>query len=254
MRREPLTYYQPRRTDRRRHEGLGGPPQRRRVGLVGLGAGTLAAYSEPGERWTFFEIDPVVVDVARDRGLFTYLGRRARRGGRRARRRAAVAGRRPRRDVRAAGARRLQLGRRPGPSAHARGARALRCESWRPGGLLAFHLSNRVPVARADRGGRRDARRGWSALSRSGGVTAAEADGGSPPPAWVVLAREARRPAAARRRSPRWRPLPRAGTGLERRRLQPLVGVRSWPTPSDAERLLGDADGRAAERRCRRGR
>jgi hypothetical protein len=48
-------------------------PQRRRVGVVGLGAGALAAFSEPGEHWTFFEIDPVVVDIARDRGLFTYL-------------------------------------------------------------------------------------------------------------------------------------------------------------------------------------
>lgn len=44
-----------------------------RTGVIGLGAGTLACYAQPGEDWTFFEIDPVVVALARDRRLFTYL-------------------------------------------------------------------------------------------------------------------------------------------------------------------------------------
>jgi SAM-dependent methyltransferase len=47
------------------------PP--RRVGVVGLGVGSLAAYARKGDDWTFFEINPVVVDVARDQ--FTYLKR-----------------------------------------------------------------------------------------------------------------------------------------------------------------------------------
>jgi hypothetical protein len=42
-----------------------------RIGVVGLGAGTLACYAKAGQRWTFFEIDPVVVDIAR--ADFTYL-------------------------------------------------------------------------------------------------------------------------------------------------------------------------------------
>lgn len=41
--------------------------------LVGLGAGTLAAYAMPSERWTFIEIDPAVVRIANDRRYFTYL-------------------------------------------------------------------------------------------------------------------------------------------------------------------------------------
>jgi hypothetical protein len=45
----------------------------RSVGVVGLGAGGLAAYAQPGDRWTFFEIDPVVVRVAEDPAYFTYL-------------------------------------------------------------------------------------------------------------------------------------------------------------------------------------
>jgi hypothetical protein len=43
-----------------------------RVGVVGLGTGTLACYARAGQSWTFFEIDPVVVDFSR-RGTFTYL-------------------------------------------------------------------------------------------------------------------------------------------------------------------------------------
>jgi hypothetical protein len=48
-----------------------GPP--REVGLVGLGAGTLAAYGRPGQRFTYFEIDPAVIRIARDPRFFTYL-------------------------------------------------------------------------------------------------------------------------------------------------------------------------------------
>jgi hypothetical protein len=44
---------------------------RPRIGVVGLGAGTLACYAKPGQRWSFFEIDPVVVDTARRD--FSYL-------------------------------------------------------------------------------------------------------------------------------------------------------------------------------------
>jgi spermidine synthase len=35
-----------------------------RVGLLGLGAGTLAAYARPGDVYRFYEINPVVVDLA----------------------------------------------------------------------------------------------------------------------------------------------------------------------------------------------
>ncbi len=46
-----------------------------RIGVVGLGTGTLACYARPGERWRFFEIDPVVVSLARDSGRFSFLSR-----------------------------------------------------------------------------------------------------------------------------------------------------------------------------------
>ncbi len=43
------------------------------IGVVGLGAGGLAAYGRPQDRFDFFEIDPAVEQIARDPQLFTYL-------------------------------------------------------------------------------------------------------------------------------------------------------------------------------------
>lgn len=43
------------------------------VGVVGLGTGTMAAYALPGQRWTFYEIDPVVLSLASDPRYFTFL-------------------------------------------------------------------------------------------------------------------------------------------------------------------------------------
>lgn len=45
------------------------------VGIVGLGAGSLACYSRQGDAWRFFEIDPVVVKIARDPKRFSFLSR-----------------------------------------------------------------------------------------------------------------------------------------------------------------------------------
>jgi hypothetical protein len=42
-----------------------------RVGVVGLGTGTLAAYARPGDTYVFYEIDPQVIDLARRE--FSYL-------------------------------------------------------------------------------------------------------------------------------------------------------------------------------------
>jgi hypothetical protein len=43
------------------------------VAVLGLGSGGLACYAELGSRWTFFEIDPLVERIARDASLFTFL-------------------------------------------------------------------------------------------------------------------------------------------------------------------------------------
>jgi hypothetical protein len=44
-----------------------------RFGIVGLGAGSLACYSRNHEAWRFFEIDPIVVDIAAKSNHFTFL-------------------------------------------------------------------------------------------------------------------------------------------------------------------------------------
>ncbi|MFA6045325.1 MAG: fused MFS/spermidine synthase [Phycisphaerales bacterium] len=42
-------------------------------GFVGMGAGSLAAYSRKGDTYDFFEIDQAVVDFAKEPAFFTYL-------------------------------------------------------------------------------------------------------------------------------------------------------------------------------------
>jgi hypothetical protein len=67
---EPTTYFGP-------DSGAGltlrfccdGP---KRVGIIGLGAGTLAAYGKPGDTFHFYEINPQVIELAKSH--FTFLG------------------------------------------------------------------------------------------------------------------------------------------------------------------------------------
>ena len=67
--RRPVTYFCP-------QSGIGlamlaqqGPP--RRIGILGLGCGTLAAYGRAGDTLRIYEINPLVLDIARRE--FTYL-------------------------------------------------------------------------------------------------------------------------------------------------------------------------------------
>ncbi|WP_313392233.1 fused MFS/spermidine synthase [Sphingobium yanoikuyae] len=46
-----------------------------RVGVVGLGAGTLACYKQAGQAWRFYEIDPDMVAIARNPQDFSFLSR-----------------------------------------------------------------------------------------------------------------------------------------------------------------------------------
>jgi hypothetical protein len=71
---EPLAYYH---ADSPLAEALRAVRVRKdgplRVAVVGLGAGSLSCYVEPGETWRFFEIDPTVVAIARDPARFTFI-------------------------------------------------------------------------------------------------------------------------------------------------------------------------------------
>jgi hypothetical protein len=72
-RHEPLTYYSTIGPIGEVLGGLNGDPRRAHVGVVGLGTGTLAAYAQTGQEWTFFEIDPSVQRIAEDPRFFTFL-------------------------------------------------------------------------------------------------------------------------------------------------------------------------------------
>jgi hypothetical protein len=45
----------------------------RQVGVIGLGTAGLGCYAEPGQQWTFYEIDPLVERLARDEQYFHFL-------------------------------------------------------------------------------------------------------------------------------------------------------------------------------------
>ncbi|WP_374407192.1 fused MFS/spermidine synthase [Pelagerythrobacter sp.] len=72
-RRQPTTYYGPDSgvgvALRHAPEVLG---ENARVGVVGLGVGTLACYAQPGQTWEFIEIDPAILRYSRD-GTFTFV-------------------------------------------------------------------------------------------------------------------------------------------------------------------------------------
>jgi SAM-dependent methyltransferase len=46
-----------------------------RIGAVGLGTGSVSAYVRPGDRLTFFEIDPLVIRISSDPAHFSYTTR-----------------------------------------------------------------------------------------------------------------------------------------------------------------------------------
>ncbi len=138
----PLTYYHRNGPIGKLFEALAGDPRLENVALIGLGTGALAYYAQPGQHWTFFEIDPEVIYLESPSArLFTYL-----------------------RDCRAqfeliAGDGRLNLAKSPkrfglivvdafnsdAIPVHllTREALAIYRSKLEPGGLLAFHISNR---------------------------------------------------------------------------------------------------------------
>ena len=70
---EALTYFHRQGPIGQAFAGLPGMAARHEIAVVGLGVGTLASYRTPGQRWTFYEIDPEVERIARTDAYFTYL-------------------------------------------------------------------------------------------------------------------------------------------------------------------------------------
>ena len=186
-RREALTYYHWSGPAGQVLQSYAHEPNRR-VAVVGLGAGSLAAYAQPGQSWTYYEIDPAVERVARNESFFTFL-----------------------RDAAAAvrvvpGDARLSLAAEPEGkfdvmlldafSSDAipvhlvtREALALYLRKLAPGGVLAFHISNlHLDLEPVFANLARDA--GLAALIRDDtDVRPADYRNGKSPSIWLVMAR-----------------------------------------------------------------
>ncbi len=160
------------------------------VAVIGLGAGAIGCYAQPGQRWTFYEIDPVVVRIARDPALFTFMHDCT-----------------PQAQV-VLGDGRLTIGAAPAAGYDVivldafgsdaipvhlltRDAIELYLSKLRPGGVLLFNISNRfvnlAPILANEA----------AALSlvceerADTQVSAARADAGAFPSDWVVMSRDA---------------------------------------------------------------
>jgi hypothetical protein len=204
--------------------------QRRRpfhdVGVVGLGVGTLAAFGRSGQHLTFIEIDPADVAIAQNARWFTFL-----------------------RDTKATvnvivGDGRLELDGIPDDSydlltldafssdsipVHliTREAIALEMRKVRPGGALAFHISNHFlelePVFAA---AARDLDFAGVAQDDTH-VTAAQKEAGKVASHWVVLARHAD-DIAPLLGDPRWHRLARTSDRAWTDDYSNVVGAIDW--------------------------
>lgn len=206
-RRRPTTYYGPTSGVGRALQaapalyGLGA-----RIGVVGLGTGTLACYARPDQQWRFYEIDPTVVRIARDDGQFHFL-----------------ADCQPRVPIILGDARLRLAEARPASldllvldafSSDAVPMHMLTTEAFNVfgraltrRGLMMVHVSNRFlrlePVVAAVA-----AAGGWHALVLDEGTHSASAleQSGS---TWITVSRDPATLAALKRADARWAPLPR---------------------------------------------
>ncbi len=73
----PTTYYYPKSpiglTIAKRREVLG--KEKGQYGIVGLGTGSSACHKQEGETWRFFEIDPMVIKIAKSPKNFTFISK-----------------------------------------------------------------------------------------------------------------------------------------------------------------------------------
>ena len=158
------------------------------IGIVGLGTGTLACYRKPGQKWQFFEIDPLMVEIARDKKIFSFLEKCA-----------------PDAGI-TLGDARLTLAEVPKGqfdilaldafSSDAiplhlltREAFATYGRALKPDGLLIVHISNRYidlnPVVAAEAKAN-----GWAAALRHDGPTEEMVNKGARPSLWIALSRD----------------------------------------------------------------
>ena len=72
---EPLAYYHRTGPAGRVFKSYNAQPATAEVAVIGLGIGELLAYAQADRRWTFYEINPDIIRIARDTNYFTFLSR-----------------------------------------------------------------------------------------------------------------------------------------------------------------------------------
>jgi hypothetical protein len=179
------------------------------VGTIGLGSGAVAAYGRPGNRFTFYEINPAVSKVASNSRYFTFMHD-------------------SQADVRIViGDGRLELQKAPDHSfdliildafssdsvpVHllTREAAQMYLQKLRPGGVIAYHISSRFLELEPVVGGVARSL-GLAGLYQMHTVSPAASKLGARTSQWVAIAR---RPATLEplARSGRWRPVRAGGT------------------------------------------
>ncbi len=70
---EPLSYFHREGPLGQIFDAFNQNPASPNVAIVGLGAGSMACYARPEQRWTFYEINPAVISIAQNTNYFTYL-------------------------------------------------------------------------------------------------------------------------------------------------------------------------------------
>jgi hypothetical protein len=221
----PLSYYNPSGPVGQVFAGLPDPSLANRAAVVGLGTGAMACYSRPGQRWTFFEIDPAVARIAENPRLFTYLhdcpGRFQ-----------VVVGDARRSLARARGARygiiALDAFSSDAIPVHllTREALAVYLQRLTPHGLLLFHISNRYLDLRPELGGLA-AGRALTCQFEHSLVTPAQASLRYAESTWVAMAR---RPEDLGRvaADPRWKPCPGRARQAWSDDHSSLLGLLKW--------------------------
>jgi hypothetical protein len=194
--REPLAYYTtsgPAGTILRARQaktiyGKNGEVRKPVWAVVGLGAGAMACYMQPGESLTYYEIDPTVKRIASDPRYFTFLSQCAPNA-------PIVLGdaRLKLRDAPDAGYDLIVLDAFSGDAIPmhllTREALALYLRKLAPGGMLAFHISN-LYLKLGPTLGELAQDAGLVCLTGDDtGVAQAQIDEGKFPSQWVVIAR-----------------------------------------------------------------
>jgi len=70
---EPISYHHERGPLGQVMAVFNAAPANQHVAVVGLGVGTMVSYAKPDQEWTFYEINPEVIGLARNSRYFTYL-------------------------------------------------------------------------------------------------------------------------------------------------------------------------------------